>query len=374
MPRTAPRVRLRATREPLLYGGVALTFAPIGVLVAMVNPEPGGWAFALAVAIFSAVLAMGWAFAVSTRRWWLLLPLNVIPFVAPAHLFGSLDRLGVLDAGYGYDRPTRLVILAVMVVVLTSAGFVLTILHIRRNERRGERIRVEFEMAARVHRDLVPAVDLRDGPAEVLAVSVPSAEMGGDLVDVVPGATHTDVVLADVSGHGVHAGIAMALLKGAIRAELRRGPGLGELAQALNAVLEGSLRPGMFATFAAVRVHADRRVEHVLAGHPPIFVIGRDGAVRDLENAHLPLGVSATERMTEGVWTARPGDLLVLYTDGLTEVTGPGGRQLGIGGLRAIVAARAGEPLAALRDAVFDAVRAHGPQLDDQTLVLVRLR
>jgi len=130
----------------------------------------------------------------------------------------------------------------------------------------------------------------------------------------------------------------------------------------------------MFATFAAVRVHADRRVEHVLAGHPPIFVIGRDGAVRDLDNVHLPLGVSATERMTEGVWTAQPGDLLVLYTDGLTEVTGPGGRQLGIGGLRAIVAARAGEPLAALRDAVFDAVRAHGPQLDDQTLVLVRLR
>ena len=69
-----------------------------------------------------------------------------------------------------------------------------------------------------------------------------------------------------------------------------------------------------------------------------------------------------------------PGDLLVLYTDGLIECLDRGGRMLGRDAIRRLAERRACDPLPACRDAIFEAAARHGPQEDDQTLLLVRVK
>ncbi len=83
--------------------------------------------------------------------------------------------------------------------------------------------------------------------------------MGGDIIDAVCGDHTVDVYLADVSGHGVGAGIVMSMVKGAIRMRLRAGGSLPALAADLNAVLTELTRDDMFATFAAVRASPQGR-------------------------------------------------------------------------------------------------------------------
>ncbi|MBC7834709.1 MAG: SpoIIE family protein phosphatase, partial [Phycisphaerales bacterium] len=120
------------------------------------------------------------------------------------------------------------------------------------------------------------------------------------------------------------------------------------------------------------------RVQYALAGHLPIFHITPSGAVTDLANQSLPLGLFPEESYLCGDTIASHGDLFALYTDGLTELPHPAApgtaRQPGHDGLRAVILSHAGgTSLAAAHSAILAQARTADPQADDQTLVLVRV-
>src|SRR5262249_54476365 len=133
--------------------------------------------------------------------------------------------------------------------------------------------------------------------------------------------------------------------------------------------------PEMFVTFACMRFSADgRRMEYALAGHHPILHVRLgDGRVAELENLNLPFGIADDETYMIRSASLASGDLLVVYTDGLTETLNRGGRALGHAAVRNVVQRRFREPLAAIRDAIFALAAGHGAQDDDRTLLLVRV-
>jgi sigma-B regulation protein RsbU (phosphoserine phosphatase) len=112
------------------------------------------------------------------------------------------------------------------------------------------RLLTEIKLAEEIHGHLVPAVDRTTEQAELYGLSAPATEVGGDLLDVHHEEGRTALYLADVTGHGVPAGVTMAMVKSAIRMKLRDRPALSNLVSGLNAVLAQTQRPGTLATFA----------------------------------------------------------------------------------------------------------------------------
>jgi hypothetical protein len=373
-----PRDSRRGAKDGFLFFlAVFLMFAPIGVLMTMVQSEPGGWVLALGSAAAAGVISVGWAYAAISRRWWLLVPLFLAQFYGPRGCITALQKLGLLDVGMDMSPRARLAVLAVMCVVFTAAGFTLFVVQLRVSERRSARAFAELEVAGRVHSALVPPISLRTATAEVYGRSVASSSMGGDLIDLVCESgdrNRVDVLIGDVSGHGVGAGIVMAMLKSCVRMRLMGHAALGDVVADVNRVLAELTEPGMFATFVALRIAPGRCVEFALAGHLPILHYrAATGRWERHPNESLPLGIDGAERFSSGTAEIGRGDILAVFTDGLTEVQNPSGRELGLEGVAALLAGAPRESLEAMHASVMAGVAAHGPQIDDQSLVLVRV-
>jgi hypothetical protein len=239
--------------------------------------------------------------------------------------------------------------------------------------------RSELRLAAEIHAVLVPAVARRIGQFEFYGISRASGDVGGDLVDVVAtsapdtgGSPRWIGYVADVSGHGVSSGLMMGMTKSAAHMKLRADTALGPLLDDLNAVLYPLKRPAMYLTFAGVADGGGKELEFVVAGHLPILKITSNGEPVEITTPQVPLGFFSDTRFTSARLTCGPGELLALITDGLTEVFDGKEREFGLEQVKEYLRAHAQLPLETIASGLVNLIQAHGPQLDDQTLLLIR--
>ncbi len=260
-------------------------------------------------------------------------------------------------------------------VYMIYAAYVILIGFIRNEGLTNLRQRTEIALARDVHEALVPPVVLATERLEVFGSSEPATEVGGDLLDLVRPDGLTGVFVADVTGHGVPAGVTMAMLKSAIRMRLRDRPPVGELLRDLNDLMLEVHKPGVFATLAALQLNDSGQVEYCLAGHPPILHYrAGGGGIEQLDSLVPPLGVVSGVEFAPRTLSLGRGDMLVVLTDGLTEVFDGQGEEFGIERLCEAVRSVAQEPLQRAHAELLEKVRAFGPQTDDQTLLLLRWR
>jgi len=202
--------------------------------------------------------------------------------------------------------------------------------------------------------------------------------MGGDLLDTVDDGEGMACYVGDVAGHGIQAGVFMAMVKSAARTALLRPGSLEGLLADLNRVLfEVKAGSSAYVTFACVRCRdrgpGGRMVEYSLAGNGPILHYhARAKTTSQLAMEQFPLGMFAHATFQSGVVEIEPGDILTLLTDGLPEVEDSTHEQFGLNRIGEMLARNADSPLADLTQKIFAAVRQHGPQTDDETLVVVR--
>ena len=353
----------------LLISAIFFTFGTLGPLLGLMRsgPRDPWWGTALWV-LFCGAISVGWAMSFMRRLWLMPIVIAAQFFVPPmlGQMIGNPWRFG-LDG----------MILGGWAITSLAAGYVLTTMFINAEGRLRLSLEGEMSAAQRIHTTLVPPLDTRLPGLHVYGRSTASSRMGGDLLDIVEENGRCGVYLADVSGHGVGAGVVMAMVKASIRMRLRSDAPLDSLLNDLNAVVAGVTSPEMFVTFACVRFDpgpGPRRAQVGLAGHLPIFhVAAGERVVRDLPNDRLPLGVTDDETYVVQSQSCAPGDLFALYTDGLTETMDREGRQFGVARLRALIADLADRPLDEIHADVLRAVEAHGGQSDDRTLLLVRV-
>jgi hypothetical protein len=237
--------------------------------------------------------------------------------------------------------------------------------------RRYFRVHAEMELAAEIHHVLVPAIDTKIGEFEFYGRSIPSGEVGGDLIDVFQNDHGWVAYVADVSGHGVAPGVVMAMVKSAARMQLSSGEKSAKLLARLNSVLLPIKKPDMFATFAYLAWNGER-LEYSLAGHPAILHYhAATNEISDVSCLNMPLGMFESDFDSASVECA-PHDLFLILTDGLLEVTNPKGEEFTLTGIKPVMLAHASDPLNRIFDAILDAARLHGHAADDQSMLLVR--
>jgi sigma-B regulation protein RsbU (phosphoserine phosphatase) len=204
-------------------------------------------------------------------------------------------------------------------------------------------------------------------------------EIGGDffeLFQVQRRRRPVGIVIADVTGKGIGAGMLMAFARPVIHAALEASPGPAEALERTNRILVDEIRSGLFITaIAGVLDVTTGRLRLANAGHePPLIVPGDDGPIDAVEGGGVLLGAFRSLGAPELNVRLRPGDSLVLYTDGVTDAVGPSGERFGEPRLLATIeTARRGSAhdiVAALRDAVAD-FRGGVPPADDITIVVI---
>jgi hypothetical protein len=267
----------------------------------------------------------------------------------------------------------RLRIDASIVFVFVTVAFILLSQFVRQEGARYVRAHTEISLARDIHRLLVPPIVHRIGAFEFCGVSIASGDVGGDLIDLVESDGSWIAYVADVSGHGVGAGLLMGMAKSAARTQLRAPQPLGELLTTLNAVLFDLKKPDMYVTFAGLQFDGRSDLHFSVAGHLPILRYRpATSSIEDVTIAQLPLGMFKDREFSASRVSWTPGDLFVILTDGLTEVFDKRDQEFGMDGVKAIVREHGTGPLDRLQGALLEAVNRHGRQLDDQTVLLVR--
>jgi len=345
------------------FAAVFCIFAPAMVLpFHFDDPAPSA---VLVMLTASGLIGVCWA-AAFTRSMW---------FLAGALGLQALTTLGFLHLAPEaiWPRVARPSGVGLACLASVIAGYVLFVFFIVTEGRRSIRERAELALAREIHRQLVPSISMRVPGFHVVGWSEPSTEVGGDLVDAVAGPAGLDLSLGDVTGHGVRSGVVMAMLKAALHTARRTSPDISRVLSEVNEVLATLTDDRTFVTFAAVRLEPDGLVRFALTGHLPILHShAATGAVDRLATPALPLGIVPGEQFSTDTRRCAPGDVLAVLTDGLVEVADAGGRQLGLDRFADLLAAHARLPLDQLSARLLSEVRAHGPQRDDQTLLLVK--
>jgi sigma-B regulation protein RsbU (phosphoserine phosphatase) len=238
--------------------------------------------------------------------------------------------------------------------------------------RRYFRVHAEMELAAEIHHVIVPQIEMKLGEFEFYGRSLPSSEVGGDLIDVAGSEENWVAYLADVSGHGVAPGVVMGMVKSAARMLLSSGDDSRHLMARLNEVLYPLKKPDMFATFCFV-AKCGEGLRVGLAGHPVILRFSaRTGVITSLEGLNMPLGILPDGDFATSEIQTESGEMFALYTDGFLEASNAAGEEFGLARLEAELQAHGEQSLEAVYRSVQESVARHGAQFDDQSLLLIR--
>jgi PAS domain S-box-containing protein len=247
-------------------------------------------------------------------------------------------------------------------------------------EARQKEIEDDLALASRVQQSLAPQ-GLRWGRIAVETYYMPVRTIGGDFGVVSPlGDGQLNLVLCDVSGHGIGAALMANRIYTETMSLLEPGVELGDLLRRLNHFVLRQIRMSGFCfSLAAARWAAGgRRMSFAFAGHPPAFWLSPGGECRLLGPQSAVLGCleeAVAQEPTQEIELS-PGDRLAFYTDGLTDVFDQRGEILGIEGFEEIVRTAARRPMEEMKQSILDQVAAwrEGPVTDDISLVLVELR
>lgn len=269
----------------------------------------------------------------------------------------------------------QLTLLGAMSMLGILVAYSLMINFLRVEGRKYVQARTEITLAAEIHSSLVPICSVTHASYEIYGASVPSGDVGGDLVDVIERPEGWIGYVADVSGHGVQSGVLMAMFKAALRSQIASGGSLASMLQEVHQTLFPLKLRNMFVTVGALCAGADGRVRYALAGHPPILHYQKaNGVMREYAPLDAPLGIMEEQEFSESEICCDAGDLLLVLTDGLTEVFDKKGNEMGIEALKRKLQTSPDLPLADLFAQLRKTAADFGTQVDDQTVLLVRFK
>lgn len=240
-----------------------------------------------------------------------------------------------------------------------------------------ERKESELRIAAEIQTSFLPRTTPEIPECEIAAFTHPAKEVGGDFYDFVDlGEGRYALVIADVAGKGVPAALYMALSRTTVRTVARGCHAASETVRRSNDTIIEDAGSVSFVTLLYAVFDEARTLTYVNAGHNPPVLRRRGGTTETLEPTGPVIGFLEDMEFEEVTVPLRPGDLLVFYTDGVTEAENREGTMFGEERLYAVIEAAAGRPAAEVAEAIRDAVAAFAgdaPQFDDITVVVLRV-
>jgi phosphoserine phosphatase RsbU/P len=244
-----------------------------------------------------------------------------------------------------------------------------------------KKVEQELKLAATIQENLFPAKLPELEQCEIAARNRPARQCGGDYYDALPvGSAGADrrylICVADVSGKGLPASLLMSNIQATLRALLGRTKSLVELASDTNELLFATTPASKYVTAILVEVDpVSGNARYVNAGHTSSLLLRSNGEAVWLTATGTPLGLMSAMTYDEGSLQLEKGDLLALFSDGVTEAQDQGENEYGEERLADLLRPIAHLPATAIVDRVFkdiDRFAGATPQYDDITLLVLK--
>jgi hypothetical protein len=358
----------------MLALAVFFTFSSLAFVSDLAEPRPSPYWWVLIYAVNTGLVAVGYAL-VSTRYVRALplaiaanlLSIFVLPKLLP--LYSTKVALGTTVV----QLHQRHVLDAMVVLAVVILGYMFFFTFVSTEGTKYFRLQTEVELAERVQAELVPPLRMTTNGLEICGSSIPSSRVGGDLVDAVAFDGSVTCYLADVSGHGIAAGVLMSMVKCAVRTSASHREPLVELMKSMNEVLLDLKASNMFVTLACLRSVGLGKVEYALAGHPPILHYhSSTKSISQLKMEQLPVAMFRSVNFQSSTIALAPGDLLAIVSDGFLEVESRSEEEFGWERLEELLVGIALEPLPRIIERLVEETTRFGIQQDDQTVLLVK--
>jgi len=240
-----------------------------------------------------------------------------------------------------------------------------------------ERLERELALASEIQQRFQPTAPPHVSGYELQGISFPCYEIGGDYYDFIEREDGRLVIaLGDVSGKGTAAALLMSSLHAAIHAQSASHDSLVATISAVNRYLADNIPANRFVTLFYAELDPESGALSFLnAGHNPPLIVHAAGTVEQLASGGLPLGIKPDAEYREGRTQLQPGDVLVIYSDGVTEAVSPTGEEFGPTRLYEVVQRNVEASAAGIRDRIESSLTkfAQGTSAaDDITLVIVK--
>jgi len=242
-------------------------------------------------------------------------------------------------------------------------------------ERERQRLEQELSIAREIQQALLPG-GFRNFPnLDISGTNSPCLAVGGDYFDVFPvNDDRTAFLIADVSGKGLGAALLTTMLQGALSG-MKMGADPAGVFHHINRFLCEHSEVGRYATMFFGILDRDGHLEFINAGHPSPLLVRAGEVVEAFTEGGFPVGLIPDASYVASCMALRPGDTLVLYSDGVTEAMDPDEEMFGLSRLRELLLDQHEAPLEILQRTILEAVRAFSRganQHDDITLLLAR--
>lgn len=269
--------------------------------------------------------------------------------------------------------------LALLEAFASQATIAIQNARLYQESRRSRQLEHELEVAGEIQRTLMPRDIPRATGVSLTVLSEPSAEVGGDFYDMLTfGDRYLGMAVGDVVGKGVPAAIMMASLYTGFH-EYATDPLMtpSDVMTRVNVRLNETTAPDRFATlFYGVLSLKDGAFRYCNAGHNPPILCRADGTVAYLDTGGLVLGSFPNAEYELGETELTEGDILVLYTDGVTEAVNPLQEEFGTEKLERVIQGCPGMAADAIKERLTQALRqftGDAPQRDDITVIIMKV-
>lgn len=239
------------------------------------------------------------------------------------------------------------------------------------------RMEEDLRVAYEIQVNLLPEANPQIPGYDIAGKSIPAREVGGDYYDFIQiNEDRWAFCLGDISGKGVPASLLMANLQATLRSQTLFGNSCKECLARSNKLLYRSTDIQKFATlFYSILDCEQHHVEYAKAGHEAPFLFSKNTEVRRLTTGGTILGFMENSSYNEETIPFKPGDVLVIYSDGITEAMNEEAEQFGEEGLEPVIRENIELPAEQLIDTIVEAARTFAgeqPQLDDMTLLVIK--
>ncbi len=295
-----------------------------------------------------------------------------VPMIVKSALRGVLTVYNKKAQGLFTDEDQRL-----LAIIAAQSAQVVENARLYEMEQSLIRMKEEVRLAARIQADLLPQALPAPPGFDIAGKSVPAQMVGGDYFDFMqmPGGRY-GITLGDVSGKGLPAALLMANLQATLRGQTLFGGSVHECIQRSNKLLAESTSPEKFVTlFYSVLDPGARTLTYCNAGHDAPMLLRAGGASERLATGGVVLSIMEDFPYREETVPFGPGDLMVVYSDGISEAMNPAEEQFGEARIGELIARERHRTAADIIESIVAAVREHAgtaPQMDDMTLVVIK--
>jgi len=295
-----------------------------------------------------------------------------VPMMVKSTLVGVLTVYNKRDGASFTEEDQRL-----LAIIAGQSAQIVENARLYEEEQALQRMKEEVRLAATIQMDLLPKTSPTVPGYDIAGKSIPAQLVGGDAYDFIPvDDSHIAVCLADVSGKGLPASLLMANVQATLRGQTLTSPTVAVCVQRANKLLHQSTSSDKFVTLFYSRLDTtNHTLTYCNAGHDNPFHFSGSGSPARLGTGGLVLSIMEDFPYSEEGVPLAPGDVIVVYSDGITEAVNPAQVQFGDARIESVVSGCRTQDAAGIIETIIGAVRIHAgtaPQADDMTIVVIK--